>query len=401
MKGWSVLVNKPSREQFFKLCRDRGNKSLACNLIKRLKEYLGASSKPPLIWLGTNTCAGDMLSLVNSIDPGYRDLINELIDFRYNYLFMTAEGDLATDMLYKTASERPGEFILVVEGTIPTKSKGFYAVIGRKNGKPLTALQAVRDLAPKAKYVVAAGTCAAFGGPYAAAPNPSGSKPVQAVVHRKVINVPGCPIHPDWMMGTLAHLVWYGEPEMDGLNRPIMFYGETIHNLCQRRHFFEQGKFAKQPGEPWCMYKIGCKGPSTYADCPYRQWSGEHLSWPVKANTPCIGCTSPEFPDGDAPFFKHMSDVYLPGIRVAADRVGMVAGMAAALGIGAHLAGNIITGRLGRTIKKGFGAGDKSKVIQGFKRYLGKPGSEMVEKNNGNPPGQGTFTHNRRGDGGK
>lgn len=315
-----------------------------------------------------------MLSLINSLDPGYQELIKDLIDMRYNYYFMTREGEQGTNILYKTASQCEGEFILVVEGTIPTKSKGLYAVIGRKKGKPLTALQAVRDLAPKAKHVVAAGTCAAFGGPFAAAPNPSDSKPVQAVADRKVINVPGCPIHPDWMMGTLAHLLWYGEPEMDGLNRPTIFYGETIHNLCQRRHYFEEGKFAKKPGEPWCMYKIGCKGPSTYADCPCRQWSGEHLSWPVKANTPCIGCTSPEFPDGDAPFFKHLPDVYLSGTRVAADRIGRAVGIATALGISAHLSGNIITGRLGSTIKKGFGGDKKNKIILKFKRYLGKLG---------------------------
>lgn len=349
---------KPSKSEFVDLCRQgRESQDLAKRLFPRLRESAFGSARPPLIWLGTNTCAGDMLSFLDSLDPGYQSLITDLIDFRYNYLLMTAEGDMATKELAKTASSFPGEYILIVEGTIPTRSGGLYSVIGWRDGKPLTALQAVRELGPGARYVVAAGTCAAFGGPYAAAPNPSESVSVQALLDRRVINVPGCPINPGWMMGTLTHLLWYGEPELDDFNRPRLFYGETVHNLCQRRHYFDNSMFAEKPGEPWCMYKIGCKGPVTFADCPYRQWCGEHVSWPVKANTPCISCTSPEFPDGSSPFFEHLPDVKLPGIRATADRVGAVAGAATAIGIGAHLAGTVISGRLGQTLKKGFGGG--------------------------------------------
>lgn len=330
-----------------------------------LKQPDRKSYRPPLIWLGTNTCAGDMLSFLNSKDPDYYNLIKDLFDHRYNYLTMTAQGDMATAVLDETMAKNSGEYFLVVEGTVPTGADGLFSVVGWRKGKPLTAYQMVRELGSGARYVVAAGTCASFGGPFSAAPNPTDSKPVQEILDRHVINVPGCPINPGWMMSTLVHLLWYGEPELDGLNRPKMIYGETIHNLCQRRHYFDNSIFAEKPGEPWCMYKIGCKGPVTYADCPYRQWSGEHLSWPVKANTPCIGCVSPEFPDGDAPFFKHLPDIILPGVRVAADRAGAVAGAVTALGIGAHLAGNIITGRLSSTLKKGFS---------------GKPGKARIDR---------------------
>lgn len=358
MSGRSGQGGKPSKSQFIELCRQGGRShDLANRLVPRLVRSHAGESRPPLIWLGTNTCAGDMLSLLNSLDPDYQGMITDLIDSRYNYLMMTAQGDMATGILDEAMAEHPGEYILVVEGTIPTRSNGLYSVIGWRNGEPLTALQAVRELGPKAGYVVAVGTCASFGGPYAAAPNPSHSLPVHAVLDRRVINVPGCPINPGWMMGTLAHLIWYGEPELDDFNRPKLFYGETIHNLCQRRHYFDNSIFAEKPGEPWCMYKIGCKGPVTYADCPYRQWSGEHLSWPVKANTPCIGCVSPEFPDGDAPFFEHLPDVNLPGIKMTADRFGAVAGAVTALSIGAHLAGSVITGRLAHNLKKGFSGG--------------------------------------------
>lgn len=318
----------------------------------RTVESQDGKDRPPVIWLGTNTCAGDLLSFLNSYDPGYQNLINDWIDLRYDYFLGAAEGDMSTDILNSALTDLRGKYILIVEGNIPLRSNGMYAVIGKKNGRPWTALQAVQELGAQAKCVVAAGTCAAFGGPYAAAPNPTESVPVQKVLTRKVINVPGCPINPDWLMGTLIHLILNGEPELDDLNRPKLFYGETIHNLCQRRHYFDNSMFAKNLGEPWCMYNLGCKGPATYADCPSRQWCGEHLSWPVKANTPCIGCTSPEFPDGDEPFFEHLPDVKLPGIRLTANRFGILTGVVTALGIGAHLAGSIITGRLAKTFKK-------------------------------------------------
>lgn len=318
--------------------------------------------RPPVIWLGTNTCAGDMLSMLNSLNPGYQSLIYDLIDFRFDYLLGSAEGDTAIGILKDAVIKLEGKYILVVEGTVTARSGGLYSVIGHISGQPLTSLQAVQELGAAAKYVVAAGTCAAFGGPYAARPNPTDSVPIQKALDRKVINVPGCPINPDWMMGTLVHLIRYGEPELDDYNRPKMFFGRTIHDLCQRRDYFDNGVFAKNPGEPWCMYNLGCKGPVTYADCPDRQWSGEHLSWPVKASTPCIGCTSPEFPDGDSPFFEHLPDISLPGIKLTANRIGWLTGALTALGMGTHLLGNIVTGRLIRTYKKDLSGGPGKKI---------------------------------------
>ncbi|MEW6191901.1 MAG: hydrogenase small subunit [Bacillota bacterium] len=306
-----------------------------------------------VLWLTTNSCAGDIISMLNSLHPNYRQIIEEHFTFCYESFTMAGEGKIATGVLEEALNGPAGEYIFVVEGTVPVAAEGFYCIIGHRNGKPWTALQAVKELAAKAKYVVAAGTCAAFGGPYAAHPNPIGSKPVSAVVPQKVINVPGCPVHPDWITGTLFHLAAYGEPRLDEHNRPVLYYGETIHDRCERRSYFESGIFARKPGEPWCMYKIGCKGPVTHADCPVRHWCGEHVNWPVGANTPCIGCTSPEFPDGTAPFFEHLPDLQTPLGKVTADRAGLLTGAATVLGIGAHLAANIATGRLARTLRKG------------------------------------------------
>ncbi|KKM08880.1 hyaluronate lyase [Clostridiales bacterium PH28_bin88] len=342
-----------SRKDFSRLVKKLlPTSGLSAAILPELITAAKGKARPPVMWLETNTCTGDILSLLNSLDPGLRGIITDLIDLRYDNLLMAAEGDMAMAVLDDMMERSSGEYILAVEGTIPTGANGRFSVIGRRQGKMWTSLEAVRELAKGARHVVAMGTCAAFGGPYAAAPNPTGGRPVPEVIDKPVINVPGCPAHPDWMIGTLAHLIWYGEPELDARRRPTLFYGETIHNLCQRRHYFDSGIFAQNPGEPWCMYRIGCKGPVTFADCPYREWNGEHLSWPVKANTPCIGCTSPEFPDGTAPFFEHLPDVALPGITVNANRVGVVTAALTALGIGSHLAGSVLTGRLSRAYGK-------------------------------------------------
>ncbi|MEW5761691.1 MAG: hydrogenase small subunit [Bacillota bacterium] len=317
------------------------------------------TAREKILWLVTNSCLGDTVSFLNSSHPNYRQLIEEFFELCYNNFLSSAEGERAAEILSALAAGPSDAFTLVVEGTVPSAAEGLYCVLGYRRGRPWTALEAVRELAGKARYVVAAGTCAAFGGPYAAHPNPTGSLPVSKVVRRRVINVPGCPVHPDWLAGTLYHLARYGEPRLDEYNRPVLYFGETVHDRCERRHYFESGIFAREPGEPWCMYKIGCKGPVTHADCPVRQWSGEHTSWPVGANTPCIGCTSPEFPDGVAPFFEHLPDIGTPAVKVTANRVGLLTGAATALGIGAHLAANILSGRLAYTIRRGLGAAKK------------------------------------------
>jgi hydrogenase small subunit len=306
-----------------------------------------------LVWLITNSCAGDSISFLNALHPDYRQMAEEFFELSYDTFVMAGEGHTVKQVLVDTLNGPADAYILVVEGTVPVAAGGLYCVLGHVGGKPWTALQAVKELAAKARYVVAAGTCAAFGGPYAAHPNPTGSKPVSAVISQKVINVPGCPVHPDWIVGTLFHLAEYGLPRLDEYNRPVLYFGETIHDRCQRRHYYESGIFAQKPGEPWCAYKIGCKGPVTHADCPVRHWCGEHVNWPVGVNTPCIGCTSPEFPDRMEPFFEHLPDVDTPAGKVTADRVGILTGAAAVFGIGAHLAANIATGRLARTLRKG------------------------------------------------
>jgi hydrogenase small subunit len=163
---------------------------------------------------------------------------------------------------------------------------------------------------------------------------------------KKVINIPGCPPHPDWIVGCLAHLLLYGQPGLDDYGRPEMFYGGLIHNNCPRRQYFDNSIFAQAFGESGCLLHLGCKGPLAHGDCPTRLWNGAS-SWCVHVNAPCIGCTDPSFPDLTMPFYKRMPEIKGPGITSTADAIGIGLGAATAAGLGAHLVGNYLTGRVG------------------------------------------------------
>lgn len=254
-----------------------------------------------LIWLEATTCSGNIISLLNALNPNVGQLLKERINLCFNNSLVVKDGEKAMEQLFQTAQK---EFILAVEGAVATKDQGLYTVIGRYRGEKITAQKAVRYLGERASHVIAVGTCACYGGPNSARPNPAGGISVVEAINREVIRVPGCPCHPDWFIGTLAHLLLYGKPVLDNEGRPILFYGVTIHDNCTRRSFFDQGIFAAKLGDRTCMFKLGCRGPITKTDCPTRQWNG-YINWPVGANTPCIGCAHATFPDGTKPFVKY------------------------------------------------------------------------------------------------
>lgn len=336
-----------TRREFLKLCAQAASGIALADLLlpelARAFPLRPGQKKSPIIWLECDTCAGDILSLANAASPGLEQVLFELIDLEFDALLTGAQGQAAMDNIGRVAAERRGEFILVIEGTLPRDE---FAIVGTRAGKPLSARQAARKLAGAARYTIAAGTCATFGGIYAAPPNPTGSLPASAVVpSERLINIPGCPAHPDWLIGTLTHVLLYGLPELDRRRRPKMFFGSTIHDHCPRRTQFEQGQYAARPGDDGCYYKIGCKGPATEADCPLREWN-DRRNWPIGANTPCIGCTSHEFPAASGPFFKHLPDVTVLGRRFTANQVSWLVGGATAGGIAVHLSASAIAGRL-------------------------------------------------------
>lgn len=300
------------KAEFLQLCRDNAltaNHELSAKILPVAHKYLlnHNKGKLPVIWLETSDSGDNNIAFMNTTYPYLHQVFTDMIDLLYSNTFMAAQGTDALDLLFESAKEFQGEFVLVVEGAIPTKDNGIYNVIARTKSGNITALDAVTTLGEMAQYVVAIGTCASFGGASSASPNTTGSVGVSSVLKREVINVSGCPVNPDWFVGTLAHLIMYGKPELDELGRPKLFYGNTIHRHCQRRSYFDKDDLAKNLGDIECMFSQGCVGPRTSADCPYRQWIN-HVSWPVKVNTPCIGCTNKDFPDGSTPFFKPLPD---------------------------------------------------------------------------------------------
>ncbi|OAA87299.1 hydrogenase small subunit [Clostridium ljungdahlii] len=279
--------------------KERSSKAFTSEAIDLIKR--GKTKKLNAIWLEVTGCSGNIISFLNSENPGLDYILEKLINLKYNNTLMTSEGEYAFKEFLDTLNT---EFILLVDGAVSTAQNGFYNIVANYEGKLVTALEAVKMAGEKAKYVICVGTCASYGGISAARPNPSESKSVKEILNREVIRLPGCPCHPDWVVGTLAHLVAFGKPQLDEEGRPLLFYGITIHDRCTRRGFFDNRIFAKKFGEDGCMFKLGCRGPVTKTDCPRRKWNG-YVNWPVEDNTNCIGCANSRFPDGMEPFVRY------------------------------------------------------------------------------------------------
>jgi hydrogenase small subunit len=254
-----------------------------------------------MVWLELNGCSGNIISLLDGADPGFDYMISEMVELVYEHSLMSAEGEEALEHLFRLMDQ---DFILAVEGAVPLKNGGRYQIVGNWQGREITALEIIQTLGERARHVIAVGACASHGGVSAGRPNPSESVGIQSVLQRRVIQLPGCPCHPDWFLGTLAHLIYFGEPQLDEEGRPVFIYGTSIHRRCERRSYFDQGIFATQLGEPTCMFMLGCRGPMTTTDCPIRKWN-ERINWPVQANTNCIGCAQYGFPDGMEPFVRY------------------------------------------------------------------------------------------------
>ncbi len=279
--------------------KERSSRAIVREAIDLIKSE--KAKKLNAIWLEVTGCSGNIISFLNSENPGLDYILTELINLKYNNTLMNSEGEYAFKEFLNTLKT---EFILLIDGAVSTAENGFYNIVANYNGKPVTALDAVKMAGEKAKYVLAVGTCASYGGISAAKPNPSASKSVKEVLNREIIRLPGCPCHPDWVVGTLASLIAFGKSQLDDEGRPLLFYGITIHDACSRRGFFEKRIFAKKFGEEGCMFKLGCRGPVTKTDCPRRKWNG-YVNWPVEDNTNCIGCANSRFPDGMEPFVRY------------------------------------------------------------------------------------------------
>jgi len=283
----------------------------------------------PVIWLQGAACSGCVVSLLNAMGPSIHTvLLKELtpgkhVNLRFVMTAMGGQGEQVIDVLDETARDAAGGYVLVMEGAVQL-GNDVVATLGEgPGGEEVPLSDRVAELARSALAVVAAGTCAAYGGIPAGEPNPSGALGVGEFLRREgiatpVVNVPGCPPHPDWVVGTLAAVMRYGldAVAVDEIGRPTVFYGGLIHENCPRRADFDAGRFAKAFGEGGCLYELGCKGPVTHADCPVRMWN-TGTNWCVGAGSPCHGCVEPDFPDRLSPLYLKIDEQRLDRFRVA------------------------------------------------------------------------------------
>jgi len=297
-----------SRRDFLKICTIvTATMGLPYSMVEKVEAAMKKGPKPTVIWLHFMECTGCTESLLRASHPPIGRLVLDIINLEYHETLMPAAGKQAEEVLHQTMEKYKGKYICVVEGAVSTKDGGIYCKIA---GKP--AIQILKDVAKDAMLVIAIGTCASFGGVQAAAPNPTGAVGVKDVIGvDKLINVPGCPPNPYNFLATVSYILTFGKlPELDKLRRPKFAYGRLIHDHCERRAHFDEGRFAEKFGDEghrkgYCLYKLGCKGPVTYSNCPVIRFC-DVGTWPVGSGHPCIGCTEPNFWDEMSPFYKSL-----------------------------------------------------------------------------------------------
>ena len=349
-----------SRRDFLKYCGAvAASLGIAETMAPQIAAALTSAAKlKPAIWLEAGSCSGCTESTAQVGSPDIATVVLDIVSMNYNETLMAGAGFSAEQARKDTIAA--GGYILIYEGSVMTGWDGNALRIGGQKGT-----EQLIESASKADAVIAVGSCAVDGGWVAAAPNPGGATGVTAFfaknnIKTPVINLPTCPVNPEWVVAMLVDVLMIGAlPKMDSEGRPTLIFGQTIHDNCPRRGHFENGEFVEQFGdareaEGWCLYRLGCKGPTTFTNCPLVRWN-EKVSWCIESGAPCIGCGTSKpsaggtgnWVDADAPFFSRLADVRLPGIGgVQPSTIGAVVGGVAAAGLVVHGVASAAKGRV-------------------------------------------------------
>ena len=293
--------------------------------IGQVTKALETKPRLPVIWLHFQECTCCSESFIRSSHPIVADILLDKISLDYSETLMAASGTQAEAALKNTMTKYKGQYILCVEGSVPMGADGVYCMIGGK-----TSLQILHEVAEGAAAIIAWGSCASNGCVQAAKPNPTGATPIHKLITNKpIIKVPGCPPIGEVMAGVIVHYLTFGKiPELDKLGRPKAFYNKRVHDTCYRRPFYDAGLFVEtfddeNAKKGYCLYKMGCKGPSTYNACGVTKWNGG-TSFPIQSGHPCIGCSEANFWDNGG-FYERASAFAGFGIEANADDLGKVA----------------------------------------------------------------------------
>ena len=271
-----------------------------------------------VLWLQSGGCGGCTMSLLCAESP---DLISTLelggIRLLWHPALSEASGDEVTGLLQRVVDGEVPVDVLCVEGSMlrgPFGSGRFHMLAG--SARPM--IDWVSDLARHSRYTMAVGSCAAFGGITASGSNPAdacglqydGSHPggllgdaYRSGAGLPVINVAGCPAHPNWVLETLQALARSGfdVDDLDALQRPRSFADQLVHHGCPRNEYYEYKASARAPSQLGCLMEhMGCLGTQAHADCNTRLWNGEGSC--IRGGYACINCTAPEFEEPGHPF---------------------------------------------------------------------------------------------------
>ncbi len=331
-----MLQKGYTRKEFLQFCSyAAATAGIALSNLDKVIYAMENKKRPPVVWMHFQECTCCSESFIRSNHPIVADVILDKISLDYTETLQAAAGFQAEKSLHDTITKYKGEYIVLIEGSVPTKDGGIYCTIGGK-----TALQILKEVTEHAAAVIAWGSCASFGCVQAAKPNPTGATPIHKLISKPVIRVPGCPPIAEVMTGIVTHILVFGKiPELDSRGRPKEFYSRRVHDTCYRRPNFDAGLFVESWDDEnarkgYCLYKIGCRGPVTYNACGVVGWNNG-ISFPIKSGHPCIGCSEDDFWD-NAPFYQHLGGVTELSAEQTADKIGGALTVGVGVGIVAH-----------------------------------------------------------------
>ncbi|MCX7167191.1 MAG: hydrogenase small subunit [Rhodocyclales bacterium] len=328
-----------SRRSFLKFCSLTATSlGLGSAYAPKIAHAMETKPRTPVIWLEGLECTCCSESFIRSAHPLTKDVILSMLSLDYHVTLMAAAGHQAEKQLEEIKKKYKGNYILAVEGNPPLNEDGMFCIEG---GRPFVEI--LKETAADAKAVIAWGACASYGCVQAAKPNPTRATPIDKVISGKpIIKVPGCPPIAEVMTGVVTYMLTFDRlPELDRQGRPKMFYGQRIHDKCYRRPHFDAGQFVEQWDDDaarkgYCLYKMGCKGPTTYNACSTVRWN-DGVSFPIQSGHGCIGCSEDGFWDKGS-FYDRVTDIKQFGIEANADKVGGTAAAAAGAGVAVHAA---------------------------------------------------------------
>ena len=334
-----------TRRSFLKYCSLTATAlGLGPGFAGKIAHAMESKPRTPVLWLHGLECTCCSESFIRSAHPLVSDVVLSMISLDYDDLIMASAGHQAEAILEEIRHKYKGNYILAVEGNPPLNEDGMFCIVG---GKPYT--EQLRHAARDAMAIISWGSCASWGCVQAAKPNPTGATPIHKVPdigNAPIIKVPGCPPIAEVMTAVITYILTFEAlPTLDRQGRPKMFYSQRIHDKCYRRPHFDAGQFVEHWDDEaarkgYCLYKMGCKGPTTYNACSTIRWNGG-LSFPIQSGHPCIGCSEDGFWDKGS-WYARLTDIKQFGVESNADLLGGTAAAVVGTATAVHLGVSVV-----------------------------------------------------------